>query len=202
MMNGHHDASHISRGSTEGQERKAPWTEPPVRKEARSLDGITPDFRLRYRLRAAWLVGFYVPLLILPWSFTCVMMFRPIMKSSYINQIGQYSMADIYHMERWYTATAVLNSISSVLAVPACSTLLALGAVIYTQRRKSGPDLNIRQMFTLADRGWMSIPLLWLALWKPSQNGSSRYLWYGAFLMLVGKYVYHIFSNALPSYTY
>lgn len=46
------------------------------------------------------------------------MMFRPIMKPLYINQIGNYPVADNYRMEGWYSATAVLNGISSMLAVP------------------------------------------------------------------------------------
>ncbi|KAK2757364.1 hypothetical protein FQN54_004878 [Arachnomyces sp. PD_36] len=158
-------------------------TDPPQVKEPQGLHRHTPDRNLRYRKRALWLLLLYLPLLVLPWVFTCVMMFRPMMKRSYINQIGEYSLADIYRMQHWHNAVNILDGIASVLAIPVVSALLAHGAVIYAQRRKPDQDLNIRQMFVLADQGWASIPVLWLALSKPSQKRSSPYLWFGAFLL-------------------
>ena len=95
-------------------------------------------------------------------------------------------MTDIYVMQRWNTATDILHNIASVLAVPIVSALLAYGAVIYTQRRKASQDLNIRQMFALADRGWTDTLTLWFSLRKPDRKQSSPYLWYGAFLILLG----------------
>lgn len=179
------NVSNSSQASIEEQKNKLlPDT---TVKGTQSLHRNTPNRNLRHRKRAVWLILLYLPVLILPWVFTCIMMFRPIMKGSYINQIGEYSMADIYRMQRWHTATDILSGIASVLAVPTVSALLAHGAVVYTQRRKAGQDLNIRQMFTFADKGWTDIPILWFALWNPSQKRSSRYLWFGAFLVLLGK---------------
>lgn len=142
-------------GTIEQQERKAtPEVDLPVRTTpSQSLHGNAGNHDLRHRKRAIRLISLYLPVLVLPWIFTCIMMFRPIAKPSYINQIGKYSETDARHMERWHTAIDILNGIATVLAVPVCSALLAYGAIIYTQHRSTGQDLSIHQMFALADRG-------------------------------------------------
>ncbi|KAI9376260.1 hypothetical protein BJX61DRAFT_530962 [Aspergillus egyptiacus] len=109
--------------------------------------------------------------LVLPWTLTIIMMFRPVMKPSYINQRGEYSVRDIWNMDRWRVATHIIDGIASVIAVPTVSALLGYGAVVYTQRRKQigQRELNVGQMFTLADRGWSDIPTVWLA-WREKKG--------------------------------
>ncbi|KAL4795823.1 hypothetical protein BDV19DRAFT_388847 [Aspergillus venezuelensis] len=109
------------------------------------------------------------------------------MKPSYINQTGHYSIADVRRMQRWNTAAKILDGIASVMAIPTVSTMLAYGAVIYTQRRRKmgQKEINIRQMFTLADKGWENVQFLWSALWKPREKRASPYLWLGFLLVLL-----------------
>ncbi|PLN80726.1 hypothetical protein BDW42DRAFT_201068 [Aspergillus taichungensis] len=184
-MNSPHDSSSSQSTQTRAEEQNH---DPPADtlqiKEKQSFHETTPDHDLRRRMRALWLLLLYLPVLILPWILTCIMMFRPIMKPSYINQVGKYSVTDIYVMQRWNTATDILHNIASVLAVPIVSALLAYGAVIYTQRRKASQDLNIRQMFALADRGWTDGPTL-LSAYR--ERNFSRYLCYGALLILLAS---------------
>lgn len=156
-----------------------------------SLHGNKPNSFRSQRRRALCLISLYLPVLILPWALTCIMMFRPIMKPTYINQTGHYSVADVRRMQRWNTAAKILDGIASVLAIPTVSTMLAYGAVIYTQRRsKTGQkELNIRQMLVIADKGWENIQLLWSVLWKPRKKRASPYLWFGFLLVLLGRYM-------------
>lgn len=192
--------SNTSQASTEEQNKLLPVTDADTLrvKEAQSLHRNTPDRNLRYRKRALLLLLLYLPVLVLPWVFTCIMMFRPMLKRSYINQIGEYSLTDIYRMQHWHNATNILNGIASVLAIPVVSALLAHGAVIYAQRRKADRDLNIRQMFVLADKGWADIRILWFALSKPNQKKTSPYLWFGAFLVLLSMVTYLPATNNAP----
>ncbi|KAJ7849488.1 hypothetical protein B0H14DRAFT_3452418 [Mycena olivaceomarginata] len=54
----------------------------------------------------------------------------------------------------------VLNSISGVLVVPVVGTILAQAAVVFAQRRRPKQDLNLVQLFALADRGWALMTMI------------------------------------------
>lgn len=143
---------------------------------------------LRYRKRSLWLLGIYATLLMSSWIFTCVLMHRPISLPSYINQSGEYSLADWGHHERWMVAVDLMEKVVATIAVPTVSALLAQAAVVYTQRRKREQKLNMLQTFALADRGWTDITTLWQTL-GGSSAGSSNLLWAGACLVLIGQYL-------------
>jgi hypothetical protein len=110
---------------------------------------------LRCRQRSIWLLALYLPLLVVPWIATCILMSRPIGLPSYIDQQGRYSPDDVRNMERWLKSVDVLGKISGVLAVPVNSALLAQAAVRYSQRQKAIQSLSVEQLFTLADLGPM-----------------------------------------------
>jgi hypothetical protein len=116
------------------------------------------------------------------------MMYRPIALPSYISQKGAYSTTQIRRHEDWMTAVEVLSRIAAVLAVPVVSAILAQGAVVYAQRRKEKQSLTIRQLFPLADRGWIDPVSLWNAFWNHHMGPTSTwYLWLGACLILISK---------------
>lgn len=170
-------------------------------KEPHCLHGKQISRVLTYRKRAMWLVSFYVLVLVLPWTLTIIMMFRPIMKPSYINQRGEYSVRDIWNMDRWRVATDIIDGIASVIAVPTVSALLGYGAVVYTQRRKQigQRELNVGQMFTLADKGWSDIPTVWLA-WRGEDKLQKRspYLFFAVVLVLLGE-LSSITASVMPA---
>ena len=139
---------------------------------------------MRYRWRAVYLLLFYVPLLVIPWILTCVLTVRPINVRSYINQASGLSLKEIRAIELWVDAVQVLNSIATVVTIPIMSTLLAQAAVVYSQRRRAGQRLSISQTFALADRGWSDIIFLF---GSGKANASSAFLWFAAFLMMIGK---------------
>jgi hypothetical protein len=76
----------------------------------------------------------------------------------------------------------VLNSISAGLVVPVVGTIIAQAAVVFTQRRKPKQELNLVQLFALADRGWGSIPTLWSAR---TTGASSSFLWVAALMTMI-----------------
>ena len=140
---------------------------------------------LRYRRTSLWLLACYLPFLILPWILTCIMANRPPSLPSYYDQKGEYCYYTYLSMLFWLAFVRILNSIAAVLVVPITSALLAQGAVVYTQRRKSEQKLNLRQTFALSDRGWTDIPILWSAYRK--RGMASKYLKLAACLLLLSK---------------
>lgn len=143
---------------------------------------------LRYRKRSICVSALYLPLLVIPWILTCVMMFRPVRKPSYADHIGTdaYTDEDAQEMGRWLTAAKVMSTIATVIALPVISALLAHAAVRYSQRRREGQTLNLAQLFSLASRGWADIPLLWRTL-DPDDRTGSPLLLFGALLVLISE---------------
>ncbi|KAK7430501.1 hypothetical protein QQZ08_003020 [Neonectria magnoliae] len=140
---------------------------------------------VRHRKRAAFLLIFYLPILLLPWIFTAVMMLRPINFSLPTSTRTAPSRHDIW--ARWRNGKKLpesLGMIAATLGLPIVSALLAYGAVVYTQRRKAGQDLNALQMFTLADRTWMDFPGLWKAVRSPART-STVFLYLAAGLIFI-----------------
>ncbi|KAJ3538559.1 hypothetical protein NM208_g5864 [Fusarium decemcellulare] len=164
--------------------------------ELHSVRTVTNDFTvqqglakdqqvLRYRRRSLWIFAFYLPLLILPWIFTCVLMFRPLNVPSYTEQRPKYTSKDVGDMERWRAAVDALTRIAGTLGIPIVSALLAHGAVVYTQRSKPDQKLSVLQLFTLADREWLNVPFLLKALTKPRLSAASVYFWLAAVLIII-----------------
>lgn len=95
------------------------------------------------------LAVFYIALLIVPWVLTCKIASQP----SWIIQVWRWDTR--YNFQYgWLIAINVLNSLATVLSLPILSALLARAAVVFSQRRKPGQTLSLRQLFALADRDW------------------------------------------------
>ncbi|KAJ4317698.1 hypothetical protein N0V84_007217 [Fusarium piperis] len=154
----------------------------------RRQTGLAKDEKLlRYHERSIRIFAFYFPLLVLPWIFTAILMFRPINLHAYIDKTGRYTPTDVANLERLRVAVDVLTRIAATLGIPLVSALLAHGAVVYTQRRRPGQHLSLLQLFTLADRQWLDashIKQSLIAL-PNSWNRSSTYLRLAASLILI-----------------
>ncbi|KAF3025875.1 hypothetical protein E8E14_014819 [Neopestalotiopsis sp. 37M] len=136
---------------------------------------------LRYRRTPIWLLVVYLPTLIVPWVFTCVLEKHPFGHSSYTDQSGNGPTTDVNLVP--VALISLLNSVNSVLTIPILSTLLAHAAVVYAMRRKPGQQLDMLQLFALADRKWSDIHALWTAR---ERGKSSRFLWLAAALISLG----------------
>lgn len=107
-----------------------------------------------YRKISVWLLIFYVPLLLIPWILTCVLSGHPgdvrDTARQYLPQSGLVPKR-VLSILSWVAPIRTLGSIASVATIPVTSALLSHAAVVYTQRRKQGQELSMRQTFTLSD---------------------------------------------------
>lgn len=94
---------------------------------------------------------FYVALLVIPWALMCKIARDPAFIISYATRRHHYVQ------DRWVIAINVLNSLATALSLPILSALLARAAVVFSQRRRPGQALSVRQLFALADRDWYSL---------------------------------------------
>ncbi|KAJ7159600.1 hypothetical protein C8R46DRAFT_1194891 [Mycena filopes] len=78
----------------------------------------------------------------------------------------------------------VLNSISGVLVVPVVGSIIAQAAVVFAQRRRAKQELNLVQLFALADRGWGSFSILWNAR---RTGASSTFLTAAAWMTIISS---------------
>lgn len=142
---------------------------------------------LRYRRRSAILLAFYLVILLLPWVVTAIMMFRPVNFKTYHDPGGSITPRQMDEFKRWRAAMDVLRTVSVTLGLPIVSALLAQGAIVYTQRTKTDQNLNVLQMFALADRTWLSPPRLWGVQVSDKPVGS-LYLWLAAGLIIISMF--------------
>ena len=88
----------------------------------------------------------------MPWALTLKIASEP----SFIFYV--YRWGSRYYVQYgWLIAINVLNSLAAVLSLPILSALLARAAVVFSQRRKPGQTLSVRQLFVLADRDWYNL---------------------------------------------
>ncbi|KAJ7772226.1 hypothetical protein B0H16DRAFT_1685301 [Mycena metata] len=139
---------------------------------------------LTYRKTSLWLLAVYLPTLIVPWVLICVLDVRPLNAPSYNDQSGSIPPSGLYTIIIVVGLVRVLNSISGVLVVPVVGAIIAQAAVVFTQRRKPKQELNLVQLFALADRGWGSIPTLWRAR---ATGASSSFLWAAAWMTAISS---------------
>ena len=113
------------------------------------------------RTRALWILSLYLPLLILPWTLTCIMTYRPVSAPSYFDHAGQRTARDFKINEGWQVAISVMNAIAAVLTIPVTSLLLAEAAVLWLQRGKHNVSaVSLAQFYDLADRAWTDARVL------------------------------------------
>ncbi|KAJ4311815.1 hypothetical protein N0V94_007757 [Neodidymelliopsis sp. IMI 364377] len=161
---------------------------------------------LRYRMRTLWLLAFYVPLVILPWVFTCVLSTRPINGSSYVNQQG-FLAKEIKSIRNWKTAVDVLNSIVALITIPFLSAVLAQAAVVFCQRQHAGQFLSLKDMFALADRAWTNPGELWRSVRSSTKRkemgtkSSGPFLLLAAALIIIGAVQQPLYQILVPMET-
>ena len=153
---------------------------------------VTEVSTLRYRYRALWLLGLYVPLLVVPWVLTCVLVYHPVDLPAYYDQSGLPVNSLRFH-RRLTNALAVLYAITGLVTVPIISAILSQAAVVYTQKRRMTQSISMRQLVALADREWSSLAILkdaWPAWGSHSgrrADASNRFLWLAALFLLICK---------------
>lgn len=115
---------------------------------------------LSYRKRSLVLLIIYLPIIIIPWVLQQILVVRPLNGSSYHDQTGEH---DAYGYLASVTMVRLLNVIGALITVPVVGALLSQAAVIYSQRRHLGQQLNLRQTLALADKSWGDVLAVWAA---------------------------------------
>jgi hypothetical protein len=120
----------------------------------------------------------YICLATFSWVVICYLSIRPITTShygvwtwdeennGYQDRDGRrrYTGSELESMydknQQWFHTARVIQSIVGVLAIPLTSTICSSAAVVFIQRRHQsygGSGLSMRQVITLADKGWADI---------------------------------------------
>lgn len=140
---------------------------------------------VRYHKTTLMLIVLYLPLLVIPFSLTAVMIHRPIKLPSYIKFRSYYQAEDFDFNHRTQVIVQILNSIRAVTTIPLVGAILAHVSAIHTQRRiLQSRNLKLSQTLALASRGWTEPRLVWQAL-----NQGSMILPFGALMILICKVI-------------
>jgi hypothetical protein len=119
---------------------------------------------LSYRKRSLVLLTIYLPIIIIPWVLQQILAVRPLNGSSYHDQRGEYDGKGYLASLWWPAMVRLLNVIGALITVPVVGALLSQAAVIYSQRRHLGQQLNLRQTLALADKSWGDVLAVWAAI--------------------------------------
>ena len=111
---------------------------------------------------AAW----YLVLLIVPWVYICKLAKHDIEPKPFYRQLFP-----------------VLNLVQALVSLPLIYYLLNRAAVVYAQRTSKRSKLNVRQLFTLADRKWFT------GAWKGPRQGGNRLAEVAVVLIVVGELI-------------
>ncbi|KAK3695740.1 hypothetical protein B0T22DRAFT_438693 [Podospora appendiculata] len=131
---------------------------------------------LRYRRTSVIIAVLYLAVLIIPWILTCA--FGRLKPVDELKSILPYRAIDD---GRWTIAVAVLNAVAMLASLPAIYSLLARAAVVTSQRRRDGQSLNARQLFGLADGGF----LVGMVNDHPRDSARSRLTFLGGMLIVI-----------------
>ncbi|KAK3290244.1 uncharacterized protein B0H64DRAFT_421100 [Chaetomium fimeti] len=112
---------------------------------------------LRYSAEPAWIAAGYLVLLLVPWILTCILSSRTVRPSP--ENSGALTRETAQHLHRVSFAIDALNFIAAVAALPVIYALLARAAVVFSQRTNNRKRLNVKQLFALADRDFLSYGL-------------------------------------------
>jgi small-conductance mechanosensitive channel len=110
---------------------------------------------LRRSKKAALIAITYLTLLVVPWILTCVLAGKTIRQSR--DNSGALSPADAASRHQLAYLIDVLNLMAALAALPTMYALLARAAVVFSQRTDLKKTLNVKQLFALADRRFLTL---------------------------------------------
>ncbi|KAJ5317150.1 hypothetical protein N7508_001658 [Penicillium antarcticum] len=168
----------------------------------------TPAFPSARLYRSGYiivLISTYISMALFSWVTTCYLSFRPANDRQYgfwttrssqraADIISSWNQQDLYvRNERWYRAARIIQSVVSVLTIPLISAVCSSTAVMFIQRKQARDKLSIRQVITLADKGWTDLTTYARVLPFFSTNGwkrhGSSFLLFAMLLNLLGAII-------------
>ncbi|KAH6625582.1 hypothetical protein C7974DRAFT_203234 [Boeremia exigua] len=151
---------------------------------------------VRTHKRAFLLLAFYIPLVVIPWVVTLVLVYRPMTKSSWTYGPG-FSYKDYKVMQGWAKAIPIMNVFAAIFAISVTSSVIAQVAVLFAQRRHAGQQMSVRRLFALADRVWCD----WAALPRTLMDGEKSANWIfllGAVTVFLGAIQHPLVQILVP----
>lgn len=118
---------------------------------------------LRTHALGLWTFLTYAILVILSWTFTCILTYRPIGGApTYYDQYGNYSASSYETSNRLWRVSSVGSTILAIIIISVTSTMCAKAAAVYCQRMSDvkQPSLTLRKVLILADQGWADLATL------------------------------------------
>lgn len=118
---------------------------------------IAAEYQFRYGL----FVTLYIVFLIVSWVLTCYQAKEPFLLTSYWThpthdvKLHGIQQADADHATRFTYVLDGLSYLAAVVALPVAYEIAARAAVIYTLRTTESKQLNVAQLFGLADRNFI-----------------------------------------------
>lgn len=121
-----------------------------------------------------WMVLIYAILALTAWILICLLTFKPLTTEYYgfdTRQRGLYKIRGVDGWFAWiqephtqyvkseeiYRIARTMQAVVSVLTIPLTSSVCSAAAVIFTQLGSRDRKLTMRQMMTLADKGWTEV---------------------------------------------
>lgn len=154
--------------------------------------------RIHRSTYVVWIVLFYAFLVLYSWIVLCKLTYRPITANhyGYRKQDTHYAHADyaqsFYQRNmRWYKSAQVIQSIATVLTIPLTSAVCSHAVVVYLQHctGEQTPNVTLRQMLVLTDKGWTSIVTFFHLVTGKWRRYSSPFLVWAIFLHLIGAII-------------
>jgi len=129
---------------------------------------------------------FCILLIVVPWAITILAANKPrpadgsYAASTYSNS-KNFDAKDAAEVNRLTIAANILTVFSALVTLPVIYALLARAAVVYSQRTGAKQSLNVRQLFSLADRRFVRDS------WSYAKNGGTGLARLGALLIALGS---------------
>ena len=159
----------------------------------------TPQLsRIHRSTYVVWLVLFYAFLVLFSWIVFCKLTYKPITANHYGYQRKDphYYHADytqsFYHRNmRWYETAQVIQTIATVLTIPLTSAVCSHAVVVYLQHctGEQTPNVTLRQMLVLTDKGWTSIVTFFHLVTGKWRRYSSPFLVWAILLHFIGAII-------------
>lgn len=153
----------------------------------------TPTTTLHRSGYILFIVFIYSSLALTAWVLICLLTFKPLTTDHY----GFYTETHRTHLletkyaksEEIYRTARTIQALVSVLTIPLTSAVCSAAAVVFAQSSRRERRLTVRQMITLADKGWNDPTTIARLLFGHGKRLSSSLLVFALLLNILGEYM-------------
>lgn len=152
----------------------------------------TPTTTLHRSGYILFIVFIYSSLALTAWVLICLLTFKPLTTDHYgfhtETHRSRLVEAKYAKGEEIYRAARTIQALVSVLTIPLTSAVCYSAAVVFAQSSRRERRLTVRQMITLADKGWNDPTTIARLLFGHGKRLSSSLLVFALLLNILGEY--------------